>query len=235
MFAGLVCAERIFPLRRPVDGSLRRIGRNLAMGTLTGATLAAIEAPLTRRFAHSTAKRGWGLLPRLGITGAGRTVASLILLDYSLYAWHILLHRRPWLWRAHRVHHLDLDLDVTTAVRFHALEFLLSIPWRLLQIALIGATERDMKLWEQLTVAEVMFHHSNLRLPAALERRLGRLVATPSLHGIHHSTRSDERDSNFQRPRAMGSPAWHVPVRRRPAKRNHRAARRSLARRTHAR
>jgi sterol desaturase/sphingolipid hydroxylase (fatty acid hydroxylase superfamily) len=111
--------------------------------------------------------------------------------------WHVLLHRVPFLWRAHLAHHIDRDLDVSTALRFHFAEFLASVPWRAAQIALIGVREQELVLWQRLTLVEVMFHHSNLRLPLALERALALLIVTPRLHGIHHSTRRAERDRNF--------------------------------------
>jgi sterol desaturase/sphingolipid hydroxylase (fatty acid hydroxylase superfamily) len=118
-------------------------------------------------------------------------------MDYTLYWWHILLHRVALLWRCHRAHHADLDLDASTAARFQFTEFVLSIPWRAAQVVLIGATPRTLDLWAKLTLAEVAFHHSNTRLPFALEKVLRGVVMTPRLHGIHHSTVGEERDSNF--------------------------------------
>jgi sterol desaturase/sphingolipid hydroxylase (fatty acid hydroxylase superfamily) len=120
-----------------------------------------------------------------------------MLMDYTLYWWHVLLHRVPVLWRTHEPHHVDRDLDVTTGIRFHALEFVASVPWRCAQIVLIGAGPRTLRAWQQLTLFEVLFHHSNVRLPRELERRLSSIVVTPRLHGLHHSIVRDERDSNF--------------------------------------
>ena len=120
-----------------------------------------------------------------------------MLLDYTLYVWHVLLHRVPLLWRLHLAHHVDLDLDVSTALRFHFGEFIASIPWRLAQVAIIGVPPRTLALWRALTLAEVAFHHANLRLPLPSERLLALLIVTPRLHGIHHSVVRAERDSNF--------------------------------------
>jgi sterol desaturase/sphingolipid hydroxylase (fatty acid hydroxylase superfamily) len=118
-------------------------------------------------------------------------------MDYTLYWWHVLLHRVPALWRTHEPHHIDRDLDTSTALRFHFAEFLASIPWRCAQIVAIGVGPRTLRLWQQLTLAEVLFHHSNVQLPRALERLLATIIVTPRLHGVHHSIVSLDRDSNF--------------------------------------
>ncbi len=194
---GLFWLERRRPLRARADPGPARLARNLSMAAATGAVLRVAERPLTGRAARWTESRGWGLVPKLGLRGWLGTAATVVLLDYTLYWWHVLLHRVPLLWRCHLAHHSDLDLDASTALRFHFAEFVLSIPYRLAQIVLIGASPRALVAWQRLTAAEVVFHHANLRLPPELERRLGRIVVTPRLHGIHHSTVRAERDSNF--------------------------------------
>jgi sterol desaturase/sphingolipid hydroxylase (fatty acid hydroxylase superfamily) len=123
--------------------------------------------------------------------------AAVVLMDYSLYAWHVLTHRAPALWRFHQVHHADLDLSASTALRFHFGEIAASVPWRLGQVLLIGTVPRALRTWRRLLFASVVFHHSNWRLPPAVERRLGWLVATPRLHGIHHAADRVRSDSNW--------------------------------------
>jgi sterol desaturase/sphingolipid hydroxylase (fatty acid hydroxylase superfamily) len=118
-------------------------------------------------------------------------------MDYTLYAWHVLTHRVPLLYRFHRVHHSDLEMDATTALRFHFGEFVLSIPFRAAQIGVLGVSPRALAAWQRATGAAVLFHHSNLRLPIALERWLSHLVVTPRMHGIHHSIVFEEQDSNW--------------------------------------
>src|SRR3546814_2584537 len=105
---------------------------------------------------------------------------------YTLYVWHLLLHRVPLLWRCHVAHHVDLDLDASTALRFHFAELALSVPWRAAQIVLIGVSPRALSVWQTALLLSVLFHHSNARLPPAMERRLNRLIVTPRMHGIHH-------------------------------------------------
>jgi sterol desaturase/sphingolipid hydroxylase (fatty acid hydroxylase superfamily) len=141
--------------------------------------------------------RRWGLLKRAPLPRWLETVAGLVLLDYTLYLWHVLVHRVPALWRFHAVHHVDLDLDASTAVRFHAGELLISVPWRAMQVCIIGVSPATLTLWQRLLLIEILFHHSNVRLPQRLERALSRLVVTPRLHGIHHANRELIRNVNW--------------------------------------
>ena len=195
--AALLYFERKRPLRSPVEPGPERIARNVAVGALTAATVAAVERPIVTRLARMTEERRWGLLHRLPLSRTGRTVLAVLLMDYTLYWWHVLLHRAPGLWRGHEPHHADLDLDASTTFRFHFLEFLASIPWRCAQVLLIGVDPGPLTMWQRLTFAEVLFHHSNLRLPLEIERVLCQIVVTPRLHGLHHSVVREERDSNF--------------------------------------
>jgi sterol desaturase/sphingolipid hydroxylase (fatty acid hydroxylase superfamily) len=195
--AAVLWLERRKPLRKPVEPGLARLARNAAVGAITALTVRALERPAVERLARIAEQRGWGIAPRLPLPPAARALAAIALMDYTLYAWHVLLHRVPALWRLHEPHHADRDLDASTALRFHFLEFVASIPWRCAQIALIGAGPRTLATWQTLTAAEVLFHHSNVRLPRALERLLSRFVVTPRLHGLHHSIVREERDSNY--------------------------------------
>lgn len=195
--AALLYFERKRPLRPAVNPRPARIARNLAVGLVTGATVAAVERPIVTRLARITEERRWGLTHRLPVSRTVKTVLAVLLMDYTLYWWHVLLHRVPRLWRDHEPHHSDLDLDTSTGIRFHFLEFLASVPWRSAQVLAIGVSPEALRLWQQLTLAEVLFHHSNVRLPLEVERWLSRFVVTPRLHGLHHSVVRDERDSNF--------------------------------------
>jgi sterol desaturase/sphingolipid hydroxylase (fatty acid hydroxylase superfamily) len=197
-FAGLFWMERRRPLRmQKKESDWQRVPRNMAMAALVAAEVNLCERPIVAPVAQRVARERRGLLPRLGLPPLVEKVLGLVLLDYSLYWWHILLHRVPFLWRSHVVHHADLKLDSTTALRFHAMEFVASIPWRLAQVRLLGISPPTLALWQRLTLLEVTFHHSNVRLPRKLEQWLSRLVVTPDLHGIHHSVVPDETHSNF--------------------------------------
>ena len=145
----------------------------------------------------SNEERRWGLLQRLTLPAWLEIPLALVLLDYTLYAWHVALHKVPWLWRFHRVHHADLDLDATTALRFHGGELALSVPWHAAQILLLGISPRMLSTWQRALAVSVFFHHANVRLPIAIERTLNVLLVTPRMHGIHHSIVQGERDSNW--------------------------------------
>src|SRR4029079_14575712 len=122
---------------------------------------------------------------------------AVVLLDYTLYVWHVLTHQVPWLWRVHRVHHADLDLSASTALRFHFAEMIASVPWRLAQIVAIGASPLTLAVWQIVTLLAILFHHANVAVPVAVERWLCHLIVTPRMHGIHHSIIRDEADANW--------------------------------------
>ena len=196
-FALLWWFERRRPLRPTVEPPPRRQARNLTIAALAAVTVHVAEQPIVAPIARAVERRRWGVLKRFSSPTWVETAAGLVLLDYTLYLWHVLVHRVPVLWRFHAVHHVDLDLDASTAVRFHAGELALSIPWRAMQIAAIGVSPRTLELWQKLLLVEILFHHSNLRLPPRVERALSRILVTPRLHGIHHSHRREVRDANW--------------------------------------
>jgi sterol desaturase/sphingolipid hydroxylase (fatty acid hydroxylase superfamily) len=196
-FAMLILAERRRPLRRPAEPGLAREARNLAVAATSALAIRLVEKPLVESLAHRAVRHRRGLLLRRPLPTPLELALAFALLDFTLYVWHILTHRVPFLWRFHRVHHVDLDLTASTALRFHFAAMMLSVPWRTAQLVLIGVRPRFLRLWQTATLVEIMFHHANLRLPPGLERRLGRLIVTPRLHGIHHSIRCEERDTNW--------------------------------------
>lgn len=180
----------------------RRLGEgrlltNLAMAGITTAVAQATMAPIVGPLARRVQRDGLGLTQRLPLPAWAKDALAVLLLDYTLYWWHVLEHRLPGLYRFHQVHHADLELDASTAARFHFGEFLLSVPWRAAQILLLGASPRAFEAWQRLTMVSVLFHHSNIRMPLAIERALARVLVTPRLHGIHHSIVGDEQNSNW--------------------------------------
>lgn len=193
----LVGLEAAYPLRPPSLSKVRRTARNLAIAFLGGLTVQLVERPLTDPLARRTQRRRTGLVPKLRLPSAVGDALSVALLDLTLYVWHVLTHRVPLLWRFHSIHHADPDLDASTALRFHFGELALSVPWRMAQVALIGASPRALAIWRQALLASILFHHSNARLPIRMERLLSWLVMTPRLHGIHHSVKPGERDRNW--------------------------------------
>ena len=167
------------------------------MSALAAAAVQVTERPLVKPLAHWVERNRFGLLKRLNLPAPLETALACVLLDYTLYLWHVLTHKVPLLWRFHRVHHADLGLDATTALRFHFGEMALSAGWRAAQVAAIGVSPRALSVWYTLLLPEVMFHHSNVELPPRVERWLRLLVVTPRMHGIHHSVVEDEVNSNW--------------------------------------
>lgn len=122
---------------------------------------------------------------------------ALILFDLAVFGQHLLMHRWPVLWRLHKVHHTDLDFDVTTAVRFHPVEIILSLFYKVLVIALLGAPALAVLIFEVILSTSALFNHSNIQIPLSWDRRLRWLLVTPDMHRIHHSSTQSETDSNF--------------------------------------
>lgn len=143
------------------------------------------------------AERPFGLLRWVALPPPLAAVAGFLLMDLSFYYWHRLNHRVPLLWRFHNVHHLDPDLDVSTALRFHFGELALSSGFRIVQILAIGVSPWVYAAYEVVFQAGTLFHHSNVRLPIRLERALNKLLVTPRMHGIHHSEVRHETNSNY--------------------------------------
>jgi sterol desaturase/sphingolipid hydroxylase (fatty acid hydroxylase superfamily) len=193
----LFVAERRRPLRRQKEPGPGRVGRNLAIGLLGALTTAASEFPIIAPVQSLAGRWRLGLLRRLPMPRALRVVAGFLLLDYTLYLWHRLNHQSLLLWRFHAVHHVDLDLDSTTGFRFHFGELAMAALFRASQVLLLGVDRDTLRLWQQALVASVVFHHSNLELPVEVERGLNAIFVTPRMHGIHHSTRADETNTNY--------------------------------------
>lgn len=215
-FGALLWAELRRPLRRSVESKGRRNVRNIAVAAVSAAALHVAERPIVEPLAALVERRGWGLLKRKRLPRWVEMPLAVILMDYTLYLWHVLTHRAPWLWRFHLVHHLDLDLDASTALRFHFAELTLSVPWRAAQIALIGVSPLSLSVWQTALFLSILFHHSNVRLPVETERWLNRFIITPRMHGIHHSTVREETDSNWSSgltlwDRLHGTLRLHVP------------------------
>jgi len=185
------------PLRRQVEPKLTHVARNLAVSVASALAVRAAEMPVVRPLCRIIERRRLGLLKRFPIARALETALAVVLMDYTLYLWHRLMHRSSMIWRFHLPHHADLDLDASTAVRFHFSELVLSVPWRAGQVVVIGVSPSALSLWQTALMLSILFHHSNVRLPIELERWMCRLIVTPRLHGIHHSIVRAEQESNF--------------------------------------
>ena len=203
---GLLWLERRVPLRSYREPKGKRLGRNLVMSGLNALTVSTVEMPIIGSLSKQVELRRWGLVQRLSLARWAKDLLSVMLLDYTLFVWHVLTHRNHWLWRLHQVHHADLDLDASTALRFHFVEMVVSVPWRAAQVLVIGVSPRALSLWQRLLMASILFHHSNVRLPLRFERALSWFVMTPRFHGIHHSSEPALRDTNW----SSGLALWDI-------------------------
>jgi sterol desaturase/sphingolipid hydroxylase (fatty acid hydroxylase superfamily) len=140
---------------------------------------------------------GWGLFNAFAIPGLIAIPAAIILLDLAIYLQHVLFHAVPALWRLHRMHHADLEFDVTTGIRFHPIEILLSMLIKMGAVAALGAPAVAVLIFEVLLNGTTMFNHGNVRLPERLDRLLRWIVVTPEMHRVHHSILARETNSNF--------------------------------------
>lgn len=196
-FSAVAAWETVAPLRPPSMPLRRRWAVNIALlfinNTLLHALLplAAVTAAL-----HAQAQ-GWGLLPRLGWPGWAVALAGLLLLDLARWLLHAAMHHVPWLWRLHRVHHSDIDYDCTIGLRFHPLEALLGAALLLAVVMALGAPPEVVLLSDALTLALGFFAHGNVSLPPRCDRLLRRVLVTPDLHRVHHSSVVAESMSNF--------------------------------------
>jgi sterol desaturase/sphingolipid hydroxylase (fatty acid hydroxylase superfamily) len=219
--------ERRRPLRAHTQPKRSRQIRNLVLSSPGAVAMQLAEAPLVLYLTH---RSQWGLLKRRRLPLPVEIAIVLLLMDYSYYFWHILLHRIPLLWRFHLVHHVDLNMDASTALRFHLGEILVTLPFRAAQVVLIGLTPLTYSIWQIVFLLNILFHHSDVELPLEWERRLNRILVTPRMHGIHHSIVRRETESNWssglslwdrlhgtlqlnvpQREITIGVPAWQDP------------------------
>jgi sterol desaturase/sphingolipid hydroxylase (fatty acid hydroxylase superfamily) len=196
-FVLLLFVERKVPLRAWRDPSLRRLGVNVLVSALAIAAAVAVVRPAAAGVMQFAATSRVGLLSWLALPPALAFCAGVLLLDLSFYLWHRANHRVAFLWRFHVVHHIDPDLDVSTAFRFHFGEVALSAGFRVVQILLIGASPLTIAIYELVFQANTLFQHSNVRLPIRVERMLNRALVTPRMHGIHHSMVKRHDMSNF--------------------------------------
>jgi len=201
VFLGVLGAMALWevaaPRRRRDIPRLLRWSNNLALVVLDTLAVRLLFPVLAVGLALVTAERGWGLLHLWPVPGWFAFVASVLLLDLAIYLQHVAFHAVPALWRLHRMHHADLETDVTTGLRFHPVEIILSMAIKLAVVAVLGPPALAVLTFEVLLNATAMFNHGNIRLTEDLDRRLRLVLVTPDMHRVHHSWRREETDSNY--------------------------------------
>jgi sterol desaturase/sphingolipid hydroxylase (fatty acid hydroxylase superfamily) len=193
----LFVLERLFPLRRAGRPLAGRLLVNLTFAAVAFVTVSLTVRPAAQATLGWIGENAFGLARLGAIPPFLQPVLAFLLMDLTFYWWHRANHRIPLLWRFHNIHHIDPDLDVSTAFRFHFGELAFSSAFRVAQIALIGPSLGSFLLYETVFQANTLFHHSNLRLPIGIERLLNRALVTPRMHGIHHSQVMTETNSNY--------------------------------------
>lgn len=207
-FAGvlvlLIGWELFAPRRVQATGRWRRWPSNLGIVALDTLIVRLAFPAAAVGMALVAGREGWGLLNAVGWPGWARVLVAIVALDFVIWAQHIAFHHVPWLWRLHRVHHADVELDVTTGLRFHPAEILLSMAIKIATVAALGAPALAVLAFEVLLNATTMFNHANIRMPEAVDRVLRRVLVTPDMHRIHHSAERTETNSNY----GFSLPIW---------------------------
>jgi sterol desaturase/sphingolipid hydroxylase (fatty acid hydroxylase superfamily) len=197
ILAGMAVWEVLAPRRSSEIPRRLRWSSNLGVVAINTVLVRLAFPVLAVGLALLTEQRGWGLLNSLALPAWVSFGVALLALDLAIYLQHVLFHAVPGLWRLHRMHHADLELDVTTGLRFHPVEILLSLGVKLGVVAALGPPAMAVLVFEVLLNATSMFNHGNVRLPGWIDRRLRWLVVTPDMHRVHHSIHPAETNSNF--------------------------------------
>lgn len=201
VFLGVLVAmalwELVAPQRRREIPRVIRWTNNLGLVVIDTIVLRLSFPILAVGLAVIAKDRGWGMFNVIGGPEWGAVVTSIVILDLVIYLQHVMFHAVPALWRLHRLHHADLEFDVTTGLRFHPVEILLSMGIKLAVIMALGPPAVAVLIFEVLLNATAMFNHSNVRLPTLVDRILRLIVVTPDMHRVHHSILPDETNSNF--------------------------------------
>ena len=197
IFAIMAIWEFLAPRRRLTTSKWVRWGNNIGLVFLNSFLLRLAFPAAAVGMALLAQERGWGLFNVLEVPGWVAIVGSIIILDFIIWLQHVMVHAIPLFWRLHRMHHADLDFDVTTGARFHPLEIFLSMGIKFATIVLLGPPVVAVVIFEVILNATSMFNHANVRLPLALDRVLRLFIVTPDMHRVHHSIEDDETNSNF--------------------------------------
>lgn len=201
VFAGIfllaMMAETILPRRSRVLPRARRWVANIAIVIIDTVALRLLMPLIAVGAALIAAEQGWGLFNILTLPDGLAVLFAVIALDLAIYGQHVASHKIPVLWALHKVHHADRDIDVTTALRFHPVEILASMLYKIVVVIALGAPVAAVIIFEVLLNACAMFNHANLKLPASADKMLRLFLVTPDMHRVHHSVLHDETDSNY--------------------------------------
>jgi len=197
IFIAMMLWEVLAPKRVLSVSKRQRWTHNIGLLLLNSLVLRLLFPAAAIGIAYAVANAGWGLFNWLDLPYWVEVVVAVVLLDLAIYLQHLLMHRVPILWRLHRVHHADLDIDMTTGSRFHTLEIVLSMLIKAVVIFLLGPALLAVLIFETLLNGMALFNHANVRLPPVLDSLLRKLLITPDVHRVHHSILQRETNSNY--------------------------------------
>lgn len=193
----MMSAEALFPRKARVMGRTRRWASNLLLILIDSIFVRLLFPIVAVGIAALSFQKGWGLFNIIDLPIWLEITFAIILLDMLIYWQHVASHHIPVLWALHKVHHVDRDIDVTTGSRFHPIEIGLSMVYKMALVALLGAPVLAVIIFEIILNGCAMFNHSNVKLPVSFDRALRRLIVTPDMHRVHHSTIPSETNSNY--------------------------------------
>lgn len=201
VFAGIfllmAALEIAIPRKERVLPKGMRWFTNISLVIVNTLALRLVMPILAVGMADYAAARGWGLLAFVDFPMWMEIIIAFVILDMLIYVQHVAFHKVPILWRFHKVHHADRDLDVTSGARFHPIEAVLSMAYKLLCVALVGPAAIAVFLFEVILNASSMFHHANIRIPENIDKLVRWGIVTPDMHRVHHSVRVSETNSNY--------------------------------------
>ncbi len=189
--------ELVGPRRKLSVSKLLRWINNLGIVFFNTLLLRFLAPLMAVGLAIMAEEENWGLLNNIAINSYVKMFLAILILDLIIYLQHVMFHTAPWLWRLHRMHHTDLDIDVTTGSRFHPIEIILSMIIKMLIVASLGAPPVAVVIFEVLLNATAMFNHGNIHIHINADRLLRLLIVTPDMHRVHHSVKPNETNSNY--------------------------------------
>ncbi len=193
----MMAAETMLPRKARVQKRTKRWISNMLLVVMDSLVVRLLFPIAAVGMASFAAAKGWGLLNLINLPNWLTILAAVIILDMMIYWQHVISHKWKPLWALHKVHHTDRDIDVTTALRFHPIEIILSMAFKMVLVLALGAPVIAVIIFEILLNGCAMFNHSNLRLPRAIDKGLRVFLVTPDMHRIHHSTVERETNSNY--------------------------------------
>jgi sterol desaturase/sphingolipid hydroxylase (fatty acid hydroxylase superfamily) len=197
VFVIMACAEALVPRKQRTQPRTSRWFTNWSLVIVDSIVLRIVFPILAVGVALYAGEQGWGLLNLVALPFWLEVILAVVLLDFAVWAQHVATHKIPILWRVHKVHHVDRDIDVTTGIRFHPIEIILSMAYKLLVVIALGPAALAVVFFEVILNASAMFNHANVRLPLAVDRVLRAVIVTPDMHRVHHSIIHRETDSNY--------------------------------------